>query len=76
MSNAEVLQEELEVLESIFPDELESKSSPRPFVSDQADPYSLLQKSQMKNCAYEWTRSKRYQDRNVSGLYGFPSSRP
>lgn len=26
MSNAEVLQEELEVLESIFPDELERKS--------------------------------------------------
>lgn len=73
MSNAEVLQEELEVLESIFPDELESEYS-QSSVTDQADPF-VAQSCQTRSCAYEWTRSSRYQDRSVSSAALFPFRR-
>jgi hypothetical protein len=67
MSNAEVLQEELEVLESIFPDELERELTilnlDRVLIAILLA--SIVQRYQSRNCGYESNQSKRFQGMNV-----------
>jgi hypothetical protein len=76
MSNAEVLQEELEVLESIFPDELERESiiPKRIYVLMNVLLAIYVQKYRSRNCVYELNRSRRFQVMNVRFFEGYRSN--